>query len=616
MDSGGRPKAWRPDLLRQAEIDSYGPTKARRLARRRRRDATEAWLRAHTGQRREATKAKQQTNYIVVEIREAIADPNPLQSLDMWWPKDPHDSRCEEDAECCRLQCFLPSFLGHQEFWHTACEKVQAVEPNVSSLECEKLQAVAPQVGDGHHQLLPQSQRMREEPGVATCAEPAHRKCEEGQALEPKVISLDCEKLQAVEPSAGNVHHQLQSQSQSVREGIAMASGVVSGAEPAHRECEKVQAVEPNVVRLDCEKLQAVAPKVGYSHHQLQPQSQRVREESAVASDAEPAHRACEKVQAVVPNVISSDCEKLQAVVKKAVQGDLDTALFEQLYEAPSSDEELEARDTLDVASGAEPAHRACEEGQAVEPKVISLDCEKLQAVAPRDGSMYHQLQSQSQRVRDELAVASGAEPDHRACDKVQAVEPNDISLDHQKLQTGAPKYEYSHHQLQPISQRVREEPATALGAEPAHQACEKVQAVEPNVNSLDCEKVHAGAPKVGNAHHQLHPQSQRVREEPFVGHCRLRLRRPTPWPSREPSLASSEGATEQLANDGQADVPHPTEQLQLPLGWESAVDASSGNTYYFNRVAEVTQWEHPGEAARLADVLAQLEALEYQLHR
>ena len=38
----------------------------------------------------------------------------------------------------------------------------------------------------------------------------------------------------------------------------------------------------------------------------------------------------------------------------------------------------------------------------------------------------------------------------------------------------------------------------------------------------------------------------------------------------------------------------NPNEESDLPPGWESEVDESSGNTYYINTATGETQWDRP----------------------
>ncbi|CAK0884392.1 unnamed protein product, partial [Prorocentrum cordatum] len=59
-NEGGCPNEWRPSNQRQREIDRFGACKARRLARRRRRDACEAGLRA--------AGINTETRYIVIQV--------------------------------------------------------------------------------------------------------------------------------------------------------------------------------------------------------------------------------------------------------------------------------------------------------------------------------------------------------------------------------------------------------------------------------------------------------------------------------------------------------------------------------------------------------------------
>ncbi|CAK0883651.1 unnamed protein product [Prorocentrum cordatum] len=59
-NEGGCPNEWRPSNQRQSEVDRFGACKARRLARRRRRDACEAVLRA--------AGINIETRYIVIQV--------------------------------------------------------------------------------------------------------------------------------------------------------------------------------------------------------------------------------------------------------------------------------------------------------------------------------------------------------------------------------------------------------------------------------------------------------------------------------------------------------------------------------------------------------------------
>ncbi|KAL1530957.1 hypothetical protein AB1Y20_001848 [Prymnesium parvum] len=49
------------------------------------------------------------------------------------------------------------------------------------------------------------------------------------------------------------------------------------------------------------------------------------------------------------------------------------------------------------------------------------------------------------------------------------------------------------------------------------------------------------------------------------------------------------------IGSEEESTTPSPKVKLDgLPDGWKSAVDATTGNTYYFNKERGVTQWEKP----------------------
>ncbi|CAK0813220.1 unnamed protein product, partial [Prorocentrum cordatum] len=95
-NEGGCPNEWRPSNQRQREIDRFGACKARRLARRRRRDACEAGLRA--------AGINTKTRYIVIQV--------PNQSK-------PHD--------------------GHQSDWKGDVQPEEQNAPPDTDLEAERL---------------------------------------------------------------------------------------------------------------------------------------------------------------------------------------------------------------------------------------------------------------------------------------------------------------------------------------------------------------------------------------------------------------------------------------------------------------------------------------------
>ncbi|CAK0850317.1 unnamed protein product, partial [Prorocentrum cordatum] len=95
-NEGGCPNEWRPSNQRQREIDRFGACKARRLARRRHRDACEAGLRA--------AGINTQARYIVIQV--------PNQSK-------PHD--------------------GHQSDWKGDVQPEEQNAPPDTDLEAERL---------------------------------------------------------------------------------------------------------------------------------------------------------------------------------------------------------------------------------------------------------------------------------------------------------------------------------------------------------------------------------------------------------------------------------------------------------------------------------------------
>ena len=49
-----------------------------------------------------------------------------------------------------------------------------------------------------------------------------------------------------------------------------------------------------------------------------------------------------------------------------------------------------------------------------------------------------------------------------------------------------------------------------------------------------------------------------------------------------------------------------------LPLGWEEREDGANGRTYYVNLLAQITQWQHPGNDRHLEDdIHLEVEARE-----
>ncbi|CAK0900637.1 unnamed protein product [Prorocentrum cordatum] len=113
-NEGGRPNEWRrPSNQRQREIDRFGACKARRLARRRRRDACEAGLRA--------AGINTQTRYIVIQVPNQ-SKPHDGHQSDWKGDVQPEEQNAPPDTDleaerstCRRVQRWLPELLPHAE---------------------------------------------------------------------------------------------------------------------------------------------------------------------------------------------------------------------------------------------------------------------------------------------------------------------------------------------------------------------------------------------------------------------------------------------------------------------------------------------------------------------